>query len=305
MAEEEKSTLLPTIMKTIGVITAVISLVLGGRQVVNMIGESSAKKEKAKTLNNEAQQLAASGNYSRAWQSISQAVELRPEYRTQQTAIAMEWLREIRVSSTGGEKSFSEIVDKILPALYGAMDTTRKEYSADILAHIGWANYLKFKEGDRAVKVEEQYIRALSLDSTNVYAHVMYGHWLLFPGHGGGSIEEANKHFALAVGSGREKKFVRGLMFAAYRNNSSVECQAQIIRLVNDIRKNGETMDFVDRKNIMEAAYYSYRADIVGKVNKLIGVKDHRDTFVYLTAGMDTSAAYLEDTWGQLNKKGD
>ena len=305
MADEEPSALLPKIMKTLGVITAVISLVLGGRQIVNMISESGAKKEKAKNLNNEAQQLASSGNYSRAWQSISQAVELRPEYRDQQAEIAMAWLREIRISSTGGEKSFSEIVDKVVPALYGAIDTTRKKYSAKILAHIGWANYLKFKEGDRAVKVEEQYIRALNLDSTNVYAHVMFGHWILFPAHGEVSIDEANRHFALALKSGREKKYVRGLMFAAYRNNGSVEYQAQMIKLVNDIRKNGEAMDAAERKKILEESYFMYRGEIVKSVGKVLSPKDHHDTFVYLTEGMDISSrAYLEDAWRQLKDVG-
>ena len=104
---------------------------------MNKEKKSGAKKEKAKNLSNEAQQLSSSGNYSRAWQSISQAVELRSEYRDQQAEIAMEWLREIRISSTVGEKTFSEIVDKVVPALYGAIDTTRKDYSAKILAHIG------------------------------------------------------------------------------------------------------------------------------------------------------------------------
>jgi hypothetical protein len=262
MANEEPSTLLPTIMKTIGVITAIISLVLGGRQIVNMIGESSAKKEKAKNLNNEAQQLASSGNYSRAWQSISQAVEMRTEYRDQQAEIAMEWLREIRISSERGEKSFTEIVDKVLPVLYGVIDTNRKEFSAKVLAHIGWANYLKFKDGDRAVKVEEQYIKALHLDSTNLYAHAMFGHWILFPGHGEGSIDEANRHFAIAKKSGVEKGYVRGLMFAAFQNAPGVDYKAQIVRLANEIRKSGEAMDFAERKKVLEETYFMYRAEI-------------------------------------------
>lgn len=293
------------ILKTIGAITALISLVLGGRQIVSMVQESAAKKEKAERLNTEAQHLASSGNYSRAWQSISQAAELRSEYRDEQAEIAMEWLREIRISSDRGEKSFTEIVDKVLPVLYGEIDTTKREYSAKILAHIGWANYLKFKEGDYAVKVEEQYIKALSLDSTNLYAHAMFGHWILYPGHGEGSIDEANRHFALALKSGQDKKYVRDLIFAAFGNKQGVEYQAQIIKLVNDIRKSGETMGFADRKNILEHAYYPYRAQIVEKVNKLISAKDHLDTFVYLTEGMDINSwAYLEDAWGQLKNTG-
>jgi Tfp pilus assembly protein PilF len=291
------------LLKWIGIITAVISLVLGVRQVVSVVQDRAARKNKAAELRLEARRLSSSGYYSQAWQSISQAVELESDYRDAQVDIAMEWLRNVRLVSVRGEQTFTEIVEKLLPVLYRAIDTTRESYSASVLAHIGWANYLIFKEGDRGVKVDEQFRDALVLDSTNFYAHAMYGFWLLFPGHSGGSIDEANQHFAAALKNGKDTNYVRHLMFSAYRNGSEPEYQAQIIKLADEMRKNHETIERSERERILTGAYYMYRNEIMQEVGKVLSPKDHLETFLYLSQGIDVDAKpFLKEFLAKLRK---
>lgn len=307
MAESENSSksLGVKILKWIGVATAIISLVLGTRQIVNMVRESMAEKTRARALNAEAQRFVAAGDYSRAWQSIAEAARLQPVHREAQLTIAMEWLRNVHLAPNRGERTFTEITEKLLPALYEAIDTSRKSHAATVLAHIGWANYLMFKEGDRRVKVDDQFRSALRLDTTNLYAHAMYGFWILYPGHGIGSVDEANRHFESALRGGGDTNYVRRLAIAAFSNASSPGSQAQIISLANRMRKNHETLEFADRQRIATSAYFMYRNEIMDEVARLITAKDHWETFEYLTEGIDFNAnPYLKEAYAKLKDAG-
>lgn len=291
MSDEKPPSVGAKVLKSIGVLTAVISLVLGTRQIVNMIQENSARKSKAAELQAEATQLAASGLYSKAWETISQAVEMGASARLMQVALAMEWLRNVRISPNQKEQSFAEIVNKLAPVLSrAAIDTSRREFAATVRAHIAWAGYLLFKEGDRSVKVDEQFTEALRLDSTNEYANALYGFWLLYPGHEGMSINEANRHFAAALKSGQERKYIRRLMFSAYRNMQRADYQAQIIALANDMRKNNEPLERSERERILTDAYFMYRTEIMEAVANVMTPKEHLATFTFLTDGIDVAA---------------
>lgn len=291
------------ILKSIGVITAIISIVLGTRQIVNIIQDNAARKNKAAELKAGALQLASSGLYSKAWETMSQAVEVDPDFREAQVELAMEWLREARTSPSQKERTFTEIVDKLVPVLHRALDTTRKQYSATVRAHIGWATFLLFKDGNRSVRVDDHFRNALQMDSINLYAHAMYGFWMLYPGHDGGSIEDANRHFVIALRNVQEKKYVRDLMFFAFRNMQRPEYQAQILKLVNEIRKNHETMERSQREKIVIEAYYMYRDEIMEEVGKVMTAKDHLETFTYLTQDIDVNARpYLNVALAKLRK---
>ena len=283
----EKKFTISTILKWIGIFTAVISLILGVRQVVNIVRESAEKKSRASELQNEARQLALSGLYSKAWESISQAAELDDDLREAQVEIAMEWLRNVRLSPGQKEKSFIEIVNKVSPALHAALDTTRREYAATVHAHIGYAAYLLFKEGERGVKPENHFRSALRLDSTNVFANAIYGFWILYPGHGDQSIEEANRLFSAAVRSGKERTYVRSLMYAAFMNASGAAYLAQLIGMANDMQKNNETMEREQRMKILSDAYWFERETIMQEVAKVLSPQEHLKTFLYLSEGID------------------
>lgn len=304
MSDEKPPSIGAKVLKSIGVLTAVLSLVLGTRQIVNMIQENSARKSKAAELQAEARQLAASGLYSKAWETISRAAEMDASARPVQVALAMEWLRNVRIAPHQKEQSYAEIVNTLAPVLSrAAIDTSRREFAATVRAHIAWAGYLLFKEGDRSVNVDEQFREALRMDSTNHYANALYGFWLLYPGHEGMSITEANRHFAAALKSGQERKYVRRLMFAAYRNMQRADYQAQIIALANDMRKNNEPLERSERDRILTDAYYMYRDEIMEAVAKVLPPQEHLATFTFLTDGSDVAGKpYLKQALAALKK---
>jgi hypothetical protein len=77
-------------------------------------------------------------------------------------------------------------------------------------------------------------------DKNNPYAEAMWGHWILW-NHG--KLSDASQHFSSALTSGRQRDFVRRLQFAALSDCPSNECEEEIIRVANDVRKEHGTAD--------------------------------------------------------------
>lgn len=305
MTSGRKKTTFARILKWIGIITAAISLVLGVREVVNIVRENAARKNKAAELRAETRQLAISGLYSKAWESVSQAVELDPDSREAQVELAMEWLRNVRIPPGQKERTFTEIVEKLAPALHLAIDTTRKEYAATVQAHIGYGIYLLFKEGNWGVNVDNHFRIALQLDSTNVFANAMYGFWILYPGHGDQSIDDANRYFDAALRSGKDRAYVRHLMFSAFRNAVGPAYEAQIIKMANDMRKNHEVIERDERANILSKAYFFNRETIMQEVGKVLSAEEHLQTFLYLSDGIEVDKnIYFKAALDILRKAG-
>ncbi|MBM2846961.1 MAG: hypothetical protein HW407_2273 [Bacteroidetes bacterium] len=236
---------------------------------------------------------------------MSHAVELDPDSREAQVDLAMEWLRNVRIPPGQKEQTFTEIVEKLAPVLHLAVDTKRREYTATVQAHIGYATYLLFKEGNRGVNVENNFRTALQLDSTNVFANAMYGFWILYPGHGDQSIDDANLHFDAAVRSGKERTFVRHLMFSAVRNASGPAYEAQVIKIANDMRKNHEEIGREERKKILSKAYWFDRETIMKEVGKILSPEEHLQTFLFLSDGIDVDKnRYFKAALDTLRKAG-
>lgn len=286
MIPTRKKPTLAGILKWIGIITAVISLILGAREVMNIVLKNIADKKKAAELRIEARQLAISGLYSKAWESVSQAVELDADSREAQVGIAMEWLRNVHIPPGQKERTFTEIVEKLAPVLHLAVDTTRNEYAATVQAHIGYGMYLLFKEGNWGVNVENNFRTALQLDSTNVFANTMYGFWILYPGHGDQSIDDANRYFDAALRSGKERAYVRHMMHSAFGNASGPAYEAQIIRMANDMRTNHEELEREERLRILSRLYYPFPNENMEEIGKLLSAEDQLETFLYLTNGI-------------------
>ena len=146
-----------TILKWIGATTALISLIIGISQVHNLFKNWQERREEVSQLAKASRTQRSSGDYAGCWKLVEQALEREPssvEAQAEQTQLAMEWLRNIRISSAMGESTFSSIGDKLLPILYRAADAAEGKEASDILAHIGWANYLKYRDGIRDLNID-------------------------------------------------------------------------------------------------------------------------------------------------------
>jgi hypothetical protein len=183
---------------------------------------------------------ADSGNYASAWNLLEQAGAVHPvstEVIDAQERIAMEWLDNARGSELTG--SLKDIADKVLPVLSRGAVAGKGERSADLLAHMGWGDFLRLREGVGGLDPTQAYRRAIAIDPRNVFAHTMWGFEIL---RTGGSVADANRHFAIALESKRRREYVRHMQIAALLWAHDPELENEAIRVGNELRSGGETM---------------------------------------------------------------
>ena len=258
-------------LKWVGAVTSILSLIFGLYQLTNlMAGVRDRQRKIAESLNVENSQRAA-GDFSRAWSTLQEAAkladeggklatvmgrldEVRQRVRLRQEDLAMAWLRDAR---PGPGRAFSDIVNPVLPVLERGLLTATGERKADLLAHLGWADFLRSRDDGVVRNPEARYREALQLDPGNPYAHANFGHWILWRN---GPLEAANREFAAGLKSGRARDYVRSMQFAALQNARTQATDGEILRLVNDMRKNGEAVDERMRARVLSiytAAFFA------------------------------------------------
>ena len=151
--------------------------------------------------------------------------------------LAMDWLENIRV--TVGKNTFTGVVEQVEPVLLSCSISKDARRAADCLAHLGWADFLRSREGTGVVDSVDRYRRALALDPENVYAHSMWGFELL---RTRGSMGEAKAHFDRALATRRERAYVRHLELAGFFWGRDPESEDEALRVVNDMRLGGESL---------------------------------------------------------------
>jgi tetratricopeptide (TPR) repeat protein len=241
-------------LKWVGGATAVLSLVFGLRQLTGMISDARDRQRQVTELIAMGKLQQEARDYGSGWISLRKAAELRANQsrvRAAQEDLAMAWLDNIRGSQS--PMPFTAIVDTLVPVLSRGVVSAEGPRKADLLAHLGWADFLRWRDGERSLEPAERYRQALAVDSQNVYAHAMLAHWILW---NGGSLEDANRHFATALRSGRERPYLRGLQLAALANMPEGRGDLDMLRVVNDMRKDNEPLDPSARNRIWYA-YYS------------------------------------------------
>jgi tetratricopeptide (TPR) repeat protein len=224
--------------KWIAAATAVISLIVAAQQLGSLALTRIENAREADALIEVARQQSARGEFAQAWASLDRAASLRDNERVAQTRLdtAFAWLQDAR---PGPGNPFGTITDTVTPALDRALIDAEGARRADILAHLGWAAFLKWRDtgsGDPAPRYHE----ALAIDPANVFAHAMLGHWLMWRG---GSLDEAREHFDSALAAGRERDLARALLLAALHNRSDDASDLELLRVVDDMRRASERID--------------------------------------------------------------
>jgi tetratricopeptide (TPR) repeat protein len=228
-----------------------------------------------------------SGAYAEAWDAYQQAGRLAPgraDVTNAQQRAAMAWLDNIRVKS--GE-TFTNIVVKVEPTLARCAVTAQSSQRADCLAHIGWGDFLRQREGTAERNPIDSYRAAIAADAQNPFAHAMWGFETL---RTGGTLRDAKAHFEAAFASGRERQFVRHLEIAALLWRSDPDTEDELIRVVNDARLAHETLagdrtSGSDATRIWNVYYYRVvnRHDLESFLTA-VSPADHLATFQWLFA---------------------
>jgi tetratricopeptide (TPR) repeat protein len=181
------------------------------------------------------------GDNAAAFRSFKHAVELDPidrEAQASEAQAAMLWIETVHENDS---QTFSEVANQVLPVLDAELVRAKGSQAGDLLAHIAWANSLKYRDGLlEGIDVDGNLKAALAADPSNVYAHAMSGSWILSQG---GDVKSAESHFSAALAAGRVRPYVRTLQVGALTEGDSAEKDAAALRVANDMRKSGEMLD--------------------------------------------------------------
>lgn len=260
-------TRLGRLLKWVGGITAILSLIFGLHQITQLVSHIREQRRQITEFYSVGKLQHSTADYEGAWTSFERALktaeaggtlakltgQLSKEtiaLREAQEALAMEWLENVRVSQG---QTFSEIVDKLVPVFSRGVASNNGVRKADLLAHIGWANFLRGRDGNLQLNPEQQYREALEIDAANPYAHAHWGHWKLWMRE---TPEAARHHFAAALASGRSRDYVRRMQLSALANVGE-EGDQEFLTVVNDMRKNNEKIGSQTRKRLDSIYYFA------------------------------------------------
>ncbi len=225
----------------LALLVLVALLLAGGAwRGLSWLFEHREQSRQVTTLLKQGQLQADSGNYASAWKLLEQAAVIYPsssEVTDAQEWLAMAWLDNDRGSQLTG--SLKDIAEKVSPVLSRGAVAGKGERSADLLAHLGWADFLRSREGVGGLDPTQSYRRAIEIDPGNVFAHTMWGFEIL---RKGGPVADANRHFALALQSNRDREYVRHMQISALLWVPDPELECEAIQVANEIRRGGETM---------------------------------------------------------------
>ncbi len=192
-----------------------------------------------------ATQLCEVGSHAVAWDQFTLVAGRFPDddrLRLAREDCGMRWLREMRVSD---KETFSALTAKVQPLLAQGLARSDKERRADLRAHLGWADFLRSRDGVAAPDPIPQYRGAIEDDPLNVYAQAMWAHNLAWKGS---VIDEAASRFAIAARSTRERAWVRDMQFAAALSRRALFGYALVA--ANDMRQQGEAPSTQQRDQI-------------------------------------------------------
>lgn len=230
---------LGTLTKVIGALTAALGLATAGVTAYTTAGDYFVRRAEVEQYIAVAAQQLASGDYRLAWQTNENALKIAPHdgpAKSQQILIAMRWLEDMRLSSAIGQRSFSEVVEPLELVLIGHAAKAQGVELADLKAHIGWARFLRSRDGVSGLRIIEEYDDALRIDPQNMYARVLRGFLTLW---NGGSLDQARDDLDSALRSSVDPGYTDRMIIAALFNVTTDENLCGAIEYANRIRKLG------------------------------------------------------------------
>lgn len=186
-----------------------------------------------------AMQLCNSGSHAVGWDQFTLILAARPDDTAARRAhedCGMRWLREMRVVSD--KETFSAQAGRIQPVLAQGLAQAAGQRRADLRAHLGWAEFLRSRDGVSAAEPASHYQAALADDPGNVYAHAMWAHNIVW--RSGRLDADARQHFAAAGRSPRERAWARGMQLASSYHHRGLYAYA--VHVADEMRRGDEPL---------------------------------------------------------------
>ena len=200
------------ILAWIGVVTAVIGLITGLSGIVGPMKGWWKQGRQSHAMLATAQRQSQLGEYSAALDTLGEILKGNPADNQAihtRLDVAMAWIEDIRTPRHDVDAVAPQarvIFDRLTPILEGGLGTAKDYRAADVVAHLGWLNLLRWRIAGQSGIIESHLREALQMDPQNVFANAMFGEWVLLT-HG--DVKEAKTHFDTALKTGKSKTFVR------------------------------------------------------------------------------------------------
>jgi hypothetical protein len=255
---------------TLGIVSATIGYITNGAHFFTQVSDYFQGQSELHQQIATADDRLAHRDFEAAWAANAKALLLSPRDAAagaQQARIAMKWLEDVHLSSAAGPKTFSEVVDPLKAALIARLPGTHRRENADMRAHIGWANFLRYRDGRPQTDIAEEFDAAIAEDKDNLYGHVMRGFWILW----NGNIDKARPDLAVAMKSDIDPAYSDGLIMAALTNKTTDDFQAAAVEYADAIRLAGRNID--DHAKGQLLWYYSMwlrDANLLGRFAKTL-----------------------------------
>ena len=210
----------------------------------------------------------------------------------------MDLIRNARVEN--GKGSFADAIAPALAVVDRALPSAAGRRRADLLAHTGWAAFLRWRDGDRRLDPAQWYREALSVDPGNPYANAMLAHWILYQGD---EMAEAVRLFGRAAAQATENTentektkradrsaaagAVRDLQWAAYGNDRTPEAEVQLARLADGMRREGVKLTMRQAQTLWAPFSFALPPDRVKERTMLLEALPPDDYISTLTWAFD------------------
>jgi hypothetical protein len=244
---------LSPMMKVVGALSAILGLAVVAFQIYDTISDRYARHAASASALKLAESELRDREYDAAWNGNVKALAAEPKSAdalAQQTRIAMQWLENARASSTPGAKTFSEIAIPLEKALMEHALSAKGPALATIKAHIGWARFLRSRDGVADLHIIEEFTDALAIDPGNAYAHVMRGFFIIWKG---GPVGVARPDFDAAIESGVDPDFCDRMILSALTNFHTDAHRFAAIQYANEMRERKRPIDPDSRERVLWA----------------------------------------------------
>ncbi len=284
----EKSSPVKLILTWVGAATAVLGLIGSLSGWFHTFGSHRTERAELKAQMAVAEGQTKSGEYPAAVHTYQGILKSDPLYAPAldgQLDATMLWVENFQV--LGDDKQATNaagsLLDEIMPILDAGLARSKGSRAADVQAHLGWAHWLNWHIAEREYShAAEQNLRAaVELDKTNVYANAMLGNWML---QNNGDFQEAIGHLNTAVSTGKARPLAREMQVGGLLGDEHPGARAEMVKAVNDMRKNGEALDD-EEKNRVRSFCYSIMSGHQGELVESLSAVPEDDswkTFLWL-----------------------
>ena len=276
-------------MTWVGAATAILGLIGGLAGWFHTLSSHRTERAELSAQIAVAQEQARQGEYSAAIQSYRDILKSDPLYAPAlegQLDTAMLWVENFHVL-VGEGKDASDVagplLDEIMPVLDAGLARSKGSRAADVQAHLGWAHWLNWHIAKREFsQLAERNLRAaIDQDKTNVYGNAMLGNWML---QNNRDLQKAVGYLNTAVATGKARPFVREMQIGGLLNDETPGARAELVKAVNDMRKDGEAVEDDQKYRIRSFCYITSNSNHANLVESLSAVPedDSWKTFLWL-----------------------